>query len=532
MWVDRPAESTFEIASSRYSGPAEVQAALPSAWKAGLRHLIALQRTAGNLAVCDAVGGDGGASTGRVVQRDIAQRGGVGQREDLDQEKDASARFEGDQKLTDVSTGASTLMPGATGLQITKLQTALIELKFLAGPPNGTFDPATKTALLKFQKAKGIPETGRFDADTMKNLNTAYDSRKPYVDNAAFDPLNPGTHTLTPADQAAAIAAMVAAPRPGASLTFKEDLGAPKGKYGPRIEAALRSTIKSFHKSLFAERKPLRAAPAKNFHSWAVLEAPAAAARDVVDAMYGSQYGGAGAKPAMTHAGGNLIDQWEDELAINAGLTAAQKKAKATEKIWYLINSNLTDISIEHSAIPSRAAEKAILTPIVESFVSSGAKVQGLLDLDIGWEGAQLQGKVYLQRFKSAEKDAAKAKEANRVQMWELFHTCIHEYLHTLAHKDFNTWARSFETAGDETRYNTLVEGFCDFFTLNVRSTLAPATVQVQVEGPYANGKPPAAVSPGVYPSHQQAEQMVSIVGISNAQRGYFAGDTKLMGKP
>ncbi|MGI9064265.1 MAG: hypothetical protein ACR2FQ_10710 [Pseudonocardiaceae bacterium] len=74
-----------------------------------------------------------------------------------------------------------------------------------------------------------------------------------------------------------------------------------------------------------------------------------------------------------------------------------------------------------------------------------------MLEFDIGWERAQLSGIVYLQRFKSTNPDAAKAKEANRVQMWELFHTCIHEYLHTLAHSDFNAYAESFLNAGDET---------------------------------------------------------------------------------
>ena len=58
------------------------------------------------------------------------------------------------------------------------------------------------------------------------------------------------------------------------------------------------------------------------------------------------------------------------------------------------------------------------------------------------------------------------------------------------------------------------------------RSPLAPA----MIEGPYGNGNPIPAVSSGVYPSHQQAEQVVSIVGIKNAQAAYFRGDTKRMG--
>lgn len=93
----------------------------------------------------------------------------------------------------------------------------------------------------------------------------------------------------------------------------------------------------------------------------------------------------------MTHAGGNLIDQWEidqweDELAINAGKDPAQKKAKATDKVWYLINSNSDALNHEHGAVPSAATETGILTPIVAEFVSTDAKVQIMLDLDIGCE--------------------------------------------------------------------------------------------------------------------------------------------------
>lgn len=446
--------------------------------------------------------------------------------------KEDSARFEGDKKLEDVTAGIDKVSFGSNGLAVTKLQQALVDLGYLpANAVDGKFRGQTKAALLKFQKDKKITESGELDAATMKRLHDAYDTRKPYIDQSKHDPLNPGTHSLSAADKAAVRAAMVPRPSVGAPSIFVEDLGA-AGKYGPRIQARLTAIIAAFHKELYEDKLPLRADPAKNFHDWATLEGPAKAAKDVVDKVYDSNYGGPAAKPAMSHVGGNFIDQWEDEIARNAGLDPGQKKGKARDKVWYLIDSNCETINREHSAVPSAAAETAILTPIVESFVSDAAKVQTMLDLDIGWEGAQLEGTVYLQRYKSTDPNANKAKEANRVQMWELFHTCIHEYLHTLAHNKFNTWAESFYLAGDKTRYNTLVEGFADFFTLNVRKTVSPVAVQATVEGPYANGNPPPVVHPGVYPSQAQAEQVVSIAGIKNAQAAYFRGEVKLIGAP
>jgi peptidoglycan hydrolase-like protein with peptidoglycan-binding domain len=459
-----------------------------------------------------------------VVQQ--SRDGGSAARGMRIQRKEDSARFEGDKKIEDIAAGVAKLKKGDTGLQVTKLQQALVDLGLLpASEVNGHFGEPTEKALIKFQHDEAIAETGVLDKDSLVKLHAAYDTRKPYIDQAKLDPAHPGTRTLSVDDKAAALKALVPAPVPGAPSTFQDKF------YGVRMEAHLTALIAAFHKELYEDKKPLRANEAKNFDSWAVLEAPASAAQDVVDQLYGSYYGGPGVKPPLTFAGGNLIDQWTDEIIEDVGLTAPQQKNKARGKVWYLINSNSKDINADCSAVPSNPQETAILTPIVEKLVATPKQVQTLLDLDVGWEGASLNGKVYLQRYKSTNPDANKAKEANRVRMWDLFQTCIHEYLHTLAHKDFNTWAGQFATAGDITRYNTLTEGFCDFFTLNVRKTVAPASVQAKVEGPYANGNPPAPDHSGVYPSHHQAEQVVSIVGIKNAQAAYFQGKTNLMGK-
>ena len=59
--------------------------------------------------------------------------------------------------------------------------------------------------------------------------------------------------------------------------------------------------------------------------------------------------------------------------------------------------------------------------------------------------------------------------------------------------------------------------------------TLTPMMV-TDIEGPYANGNPPPPLSPGVYPSHAQAEQVESIVGIHHAQAAYFRGQVAAMG--
>ena len=452
--------------------------------------------------------------------------------------KDSSARFGGDPPFERIAAGAEKLKPGSTGIPVVKLQQALNDLGFL--PPlqvNGTFDAKTATSLKLFQASEGnLDITGELDKYTIKALNANFDTREPYVANATFDRRKPtkGTRTLSAGERRAVLEAMV--PRRGvggAPSVFKEEVDGKK--YGDRIRAALTTVIAALHKELFADKKPLRADPARNFHPWSVLEKTAKASKDVTDAVYGTYAKG----PRMTAAAGNFVDQWEDELTRNAALDEPEKKAKATEKVWYLIDSNLDAINRRHGAVPSDTAEKAILTPIVASFVDTPAKVQRLLELDIGWEGAQLEGVVYLQRFKQQGAGATAAERKrdadakNRKQLWELFHVCIHEYIHSLAHPAYKAYAHSFY-ATDKTRYNTLIEGMDDFFTLNVRTTVVVNdALRKQVEGPFYDAAAAVPeVSVGVYPSHAQAEQVVSIVGIRNAAAAYFQGKTKLIGKP
>jgi hypothetical protein len=436
-----------------------------------------------------------------------------------------SARFGGDHQLEKIETGTDTRKKGSHDLQVIKLQQALIDMGYLLPKygVDGKFGKETEAALKKFQHDVKIAETGVFDQPTIAALNAKFDTRQPYIDNATFDPAHPkqGTRNLNAGERKAVNDAM----KPpqgvgGKAAIFQDEVGGKK--YGDEIRDHLTKLIKFFHKELFEDKEPLRKDPAKNFHDWSVLEGTAAASKDTTDALYES-YAKA---PEMTHAAGNFVDQWEDEIARNNALSPAEQKQKAKDKVWYLIVSNCEDINANHSAVPSDTKETTILTPIVEAFVDTPTKVQTMLDLDIGWEGAQLEGTVYLQRYKQA------TDEKNREQLWQLFHTCIHEYIHSLAHSNYQKYAQKFKAKGDDVRYNTLIEGFCDFFTENVRKTVKIDTaLRQKVEGPYYDAKAtPPTVNPGVYPSIDQAEQVVSIVGIRNAQAAYFRGMVEMIG--
>jgi peptidoglycan hydrolase-like protein with peptidoglycan-binding domain len=61
---------------------------------------------------------------------------------------------------------------GASGSEVTLLQQYLKDNGYLTATPNGHFGKATKAALIKFQKAKGItPASGNFGSLTRAAMN-------------------------------------------------------------------------------------------------------------------------------------------------------------------------------------------------------------------------------------------------------------------------------------------------------------------------------------------------------------------------
>ena len=59
---------------------------------------------------------------------------------------------------------------GAKGEAVELLQERLIELGYLEGEPDGSFGPRTEAAVLAFQLAAELEETGIVDAETMEAL--------------------------------------------------------------------------------------------------------------------------------------------------------------------------------------------------------------------------------------------------------------------------------------------------------------------------------------------------------------------------
>ena len=433
-----------------------------------------------------------------------------------------SARITGDADMTPFLLAPLTLRMGSSGISVTKLQQALIDMGYtIPGDSMGDFDQATASALIEFQIDARLPATGTLDRATMVAMDQRFDTRQDYLRAAdEFDPANRlnGLRILSETERSEALKAL----NPKASAAGKSFDPANGPAYVKEIKEGLGSRIASLHDEVYASQKDKRKAPAKNFHKAQNLEGAANAGKKVTDEVYGDL-----AKGPEFKMGTNLIDQWKNEEDSLQKLSDADKKTKAKYLVEYLIESDLRDINMKYNASSSDAEVAKLLAPVIDSFIDTDTKVKLLNEIDIGWPGAQANGVQYLQIFKDPK------KEANRLRLWSIFHTSIHEYLHSLAHPTFKSWVKQ----SNYDQGHALSEGFCDFFTLNVRAKFPPAnlkSVQKEVEGDYFNANKPVPdlgkLDVGVYGAHEQAERMVGVIGIRNAQLGYFQGLTRLMG--
>ena len=364
-----------------------------------------------------------------------------------------------------------------------------------------------------------------------------------YAPGAAPAELMTGTRTLSAGEKAAATSALTPVPSGGVLPTFKPDIPG-KGSYETRIRTRIRAVIDWQYADLVVGKGPAEHADSAKVFDMDRFKEIGNAAKKETDKVFGSYSKG----PPFT-SGVNLIDQFEDEESRNTALAAAAAAAPGTDplkdkakgRVSYILNSDeeVLKINKEHGAVPSRTtppapgleAEATILDRAREDFATSdGTK---LLEIFRGWEGAQLEGQVFLQRFKKG------SDIENRRMFWDTFQTMIHEYIHSLEHDDYHAYA---ETFGEESeQYNTLVEGMCSVLTEIAWTNIAPkvttTALREKVETAAFAAEPfePSTV-PDItnqrYPSFDQAMKVVNIAGIRNVYAAFFLGKAKLIGKP
>ncbi|GAA4707392.1 eCIS core domain-containing protein [Nocardioides conyzicola] len=453
-------------------------------------------------------------------------------------QKVQAPRFKGDYLLEQVMAGTAVLKAGDTGLYVTKIQQALEDLNFLIGTEvTGTFGPETTAGLKAYQNGKRLPKTGELDAATFATLDTAFTthdvearhakgSKAPvrtktgeYALGTAPAALLEGTRTLSDEDAAAARNAVKTTQQagPGGVLpTFVEDLPS-KGTYEARllkiIEDEVAWQFEALGKGKAAKRKE------KDLVGWPHIEKVAARSKAAVDAVFGKFTIGPPLKK-----GAGIHDGWDTKVSmLSKGGKPAQDES-ATWRVDKLLTGSpdVMKLDKEHGAIQSRGPEKAIVDRVRAKVVKD--HYAELIETHKGWPGFASGGQINIQRFK-ADDDAT-----NRTEMWDLFQTVIHEYLHTLEHSAHKAYQGGL---GQQEGSMTLREGVVEYFTFTVLETVKyDEALRREVEGEFhEEGVEHPIPKYRGYGERAQAEKLAGIVGARNVMAAFFLGDVAKIGK-
>jgi hypothetical protein len=277
-------------------------------------------------------------------------------------------------------------------------------------------------------------------------------------------------------------------------------------------------------------------------HALSELERIGNASKRETDAVFGQYKKGPSLKADTKSTRGNIHDLWHDTEDQLKTMTAGQKREMARRLVFYFFQSDdeIASINAAHDADPKFTAGGAAVnqeakeqTKVVDESAATPEAVKKLNEIDRGWDATAGTGQVNVQIFKKPDKATgplAGPNVADRDFLWDMLQTLIHEYLHTLAHPAYNTFAETFGESSNQ--FNTLIEGVDSLLDEVVWSAVAarvtdPA-LRAEVEGPVYSKLPSMTVTPASrrrYPSYAQAVKLVNVVGIRNLYAAYFLGD-------
>jgi peptidoglycan hydrolase-like protein with peptidoglycan-binding domain len=459
-----------------------------------------------------------------------------------------SPRFSGNEDIKKADEGKDYIKFGDKGQEVVRIQQALVDAgyKLPKFGVDGDFRDETKAAVIQFQKDQGFSkedQDGVVGPQTMTALSKHFEGYKveAVVAKGQTSPTKPtntefalgsappelltGTRSLSADDKAAVTQAIsteqTVDPKTGKLPTFKKDNPAPG--YEARVRKAVNDEIDQQFNSMAKGKADLRK-DSKNLHDWSDFKGPSDQAKDVTDKVFGNY----AQRPALT-PGVNLFDRWETiENQIKADPSRTKGMAEwRVRKIVEESDGDVAQIDKEHGAIQSRPEENKIIEDIIKDIAAK--REAELVEIHKGWPGSAGNGSIQMQRFK-ATTDAGRRKN-----MWRIFATIIHEYIHLLEHSNHVKYREGLD---DQKGGKVLREGVPDYFKNVVWNDInfSDMALHKAVEGPYhdpANPTDPKDIKfGGKYGEAEGAERMAGIVGVRNVMAAFFLGHVDLIGGP
>ena len=352
---------------------------------------------------------------------------------------------------------------------------------------------------------------------------------------------------ITPVTQAEAKAeATGSAPPPPEKFNKKR-----KGEddYDVKVAKRIPTLITEMHDVYGKARGEKEHKDKKLTHQLSELQVIANQSKAEVDLVFGAFYNAASFKAFQADKRdatgkltkkGNLHDLWADEQDKLKADPTYQKRAA---KFWlfYLIQNDgaIKKINYDYNASPSFGddskalnEEAKLIRKVGDPFVTADAK--RLFEIGRGWDAVQAEHEVSIQLFKNPD------PQQDRVFLWDMFFTLMHEYLHSLSSTAYSKYA---DKLGGEhsTEGNTLIEGVDSLFTEIAwtsavkRAPLKEVREKVEPDAVNAGQAFDPSVLPTMphrrYDTYSQALKLVKVVGIRNLYAAYFQGRVDLIGK-
>lgn len=474
----------------------------------------------------------------RAVQRILARRHeqaniqrtnkSIGQRL-LIQRKVNAIRFQDEPTLEEIADGKKVLKQGDQGEAVIRLTTALAELgHYTISVIDEKYDPPLTSAVEKYQNTKGLQGkvvAGAVDKPTFEELDkdftAAYKVERDVLGKQTAADLLKGTQSLNDAERKAGARAISTeipvSPITGLPPKFIPEIPG-KGKYKDRLLQTVEDTILRQY-ALYGKGKAAAHADSTKLHDWSAIEGIAMAAKTAADSVFGQYKQG----PALKK-GVNIMDAWVDKVNQLTIGGKAEEEQSAEWRVRKILtgNRNVKELNREHSAIQARSDEKLIVDDVKNSMIAKHRAK--LLDTHKGWPGYADRGQIFIQLFKGDTVDKQKG------ELWHYYQTFIHEYIHTLEHRDHVDYRKG---VGEQKGGFTLREGTTDYFTKIVwNSIIIDDALRKKIEGPIND---PAKKFPipllNTYGEAENAERLAGVVGIRNLAAAFFLGKVELIGK-
>jgi len=323
----------------------------------------------------------------------------------------------------------------------------------------------------------------------------------------------------------------------GAVVPFRATLPGETQSYEDKLRARLPSLVDEYYTGLVEGRGRAEHDDPNRVHTLTEFEAIGNVAKDETDKVFGGFYDRK-AHPALRadrpKRRGNIHDQFEEaeQELRRAGKSGRRDMAKWLLFYFFQSDTWVRRLNRDHDASPSfddkrrpQNDEARSLDKLATEFVATPANVTRLNEIYRNWAGVQSEGEIFVQLFR------APTPEKDRLLLWEMFQTLIHEYLHTLVHRKYQKAAAEFGTNSNE--WNTLMEGVDSLLTEIVWVAVEPHVkdkdLRKQIEGKEIAELPPIEVPhvsalSGRYASYTEALRLVDLVGVTNLYAAYFLG--------